>query len=248
MSWPALPAFWKCGSMIPRSRGTVRPALTVLSISETIKSTAESFGVPGYLIDDYYVADDQGALNNTRLGPCRIMSGPPTGDAFLDGGWVRNTGASDSFCVSEFVNSLHGAPDYDFTYLDGTASCADLFNVATMACVGRILGVGLNGVFRGAPPASTALLCKPIPAMGAAISIGGGSPPGNGTDWEVLQGISETDLATGGNNWTDGDIGRAWWGAGLSSGSAHFTQLYLEKLVSLRAVSFDCGNLGSYAV
>ena len=67
-------------------------------------------------------------------------------------------------------------------------------------------------------------------------------------NWACLQAIVETDLAAGSGNWTDGDIGRAWWGAGLTSGSANFTQIYLEKLVSLRTVPFNCGNLGSYVV
>jgi hypothetical protein len=208
----------------------------------------ESGGTPGYYWDDYYLTDGQGVLNNTRLGPCRVMSSPPIGDAFTSF-WTRNTGTTDFGCVDEYPPGAgHGVPDFDVTYLNGTASCSDLFNFATPACVGRVLGVAVNAVLKGLPPASVALLCKPIPSAGSAITLASLSPPGNGTDWACLQAITESDLATGANNWTDGDIGRAWWGAGLSSGSAHFTQIYLEKLVSLRSVSFDCGALGSYAV
>lgn len=207
----------------------------------------EAFGTAGYNIDDYYIVDGTGLHNNTRLGPCRVMSEPPIGDAFLES-FTRNTGSTDFGCVDEFASGVHGAPDYLVTYLAGTASCADLFNVATMACVGLVLGVAVNATFRGPPPASVALLCQPIGAAGSTVTLASLSPPGNGTDWACLQGISETNLATGGNNWTDGDIGRAWWGAGLTAGDGKWTQLYIEKLVSLRAVKFDCGNLSSYAV
>lgn len=208
----------------------------------------ESLGTAGYFLDDYYVADGQGTTNNTHLGPCRVMSGQPTGDAYTSGGWVRNTGSTDFGCVDEFASGVNGAPDFLFTYLAGTASCSDLYNIATPACVGLILGVAVNAALQGYPPASVALLCKPLPAPGAAITLASLSPPGNGTDWANLQAISETDLVTGSGNWTDGDIGRAWWGAGLSNGAANFTQFYLEKLVSLRAVSYGCGGLGSYVV
>lgn len=206
-------------------------------------------GNPGYQIDDYYVCDGSGAVNNTRLGPCRVMSESVTGDGYVSGGWVRNTGATDFSCVDEYPPGTgHGTPDWLFTYLAGTASCSDLFTVDSPQCVGRILGVALNVTVQGFPPASVAVECQPLGAAGAAVTLASLSPPANGSDWACLQGIAEQDLATGGINWTDGDIGRAWWGAGLSSGSANLTQVYLEKLVSLRAVSFDCGQLGSYAV
>jgi hypothetical protein len=209
----------------------------------------ESLGTAGYYIDDYYIADGTGALNNTRLGPCRIMSETVIGDASLSGGWVRNGGATDTDRVNEYPpGSGHGVPDWLFSYLAGTASCSDLFNVASPQCVGRILGVAVNATCQGFPPASVALLCQPIGAAGSAVTLASLSPPAGGSDWACLQGIAEQDLATGASFWTDGDIGRAWWGAGLSSGAANMTQIYLEKLVSLRAVSFDCGVLNSYAV
>lgn len=203
----------------------------------------ENFGSIGIILDDYVQSDGSGALNNTRLGPLEIVTIYPSGNGFTSG-WTSANGHADYTNVNQVVN----APDSDLLYISGTDSASDLFMVATPACIGLILGIGFNGLARGVSSlASMDLACAPEAGLLPTVQLGNFAVVSAPTLYTVYQAISETNLATGQNNWTDGDIGRAWWGPELSANSCRVGQINLEKVVSLRAVPFDCGQgAGSY--
>jgi hypothetical protein len=46
--------------------------------------------------------------------------------------------------------------------------------------------------------------------------------------------------------WTDGDIEKALWGLSSGAGKSRVTMLWIEKLVSLRNVPYQCGQISSY--
>jgi hypothetical protein len=75
--------------------------------------------------------------------------------------------------------------------------------------------------------------------VGSAVAI-----PAAYGDLSVVQAISEL-FPPDNSVWRDGDIGSALWGmrAGFNNKA---TQLFVEKVTSLRPATFDCGS-GSYS-
>jgi len=204
----------------------------------------ESLGSSGIIVDDLYVADGSGGHNNARLGPCRVMTLPPSSDRVL-AGWTPNIIGPDFQMLYEFPggNFHAGIPDQDTTYLSGSAGASDLYGFAAFSCVGLVLGVAVNAVAKGASPVALALECSPDPGNVPVQTVASVAPPASGAVYAALQAITETDLFSGAVNWTDGDVAHAEWGIGLTSGTnVHVTQFTLEKLVTLRNVPFSCGG------
>lgn len=186
--------------------------------------------------DHYYVCDNQGTVNNTRLGPIRIVSTIPASDSVV--GLTRNTGGSDAACVNELRWSPGtfplGAPDGDQTYLTGL-NTFDLWTLSPFSCIGKILAVALNADFKALTTDQLAFLFK---TGSVQTTIASKSPVANNV-YEVLQAIQETSLVNPGV-WTDGDINSNLWG--LSPSSGRISQFVIEKVLTLRNVPYTCGS------
>lgn len=187
--------------------------------------------------DHYVVSDNQGAFNNTRLGPVRIISTVAAADSVV--GLTRNTGSSDAACVNELrwppgVFPL-GSPDGDQTYLTG-ASTFDLWTVYPYDCIAKILAVAVNVDFKGLTADTLAFLFK---VAGVTTTIGTKSPAVNNV-YEVLQAIQQDSLVNPGVVWVDGEINSNLWG--LSPSGGRISQFVIEKIVTLRPVPYTCGT------
>lgn len=185
-------------------------------------------------IDDHYAAD-------VRLGPCRVT------------GFAPNFGSTHQWSplvapnlsqVQEFGNRPGlNTPDDDQSYVEAAAAVlTDYYGFAAPACYGRILALALNadGSAQAGSPSINYLLKL------AGVQYNAGSSGSYTGSYGIQQGISELNPATG-TSWTDADIAGGLFGfqsGGL--GDLRITQFMLEKLVSLRAVPFSCGQ-GSYS-
>lgn len=199
----------------------------------------ESFGLQGIEWCDVVVSDDQGAVNNQRLGPCNVVCDFPIADA-TPPQWTRNTGTSDASVVNEQNGAVHGAPNFNFNYIDGPDGAVDLFTVATPRCFGRNLAVAVNAcTINGV----ITMVCRPAPSSTTVDNVGTSVSPGGA--YFTLQQIQELSFLSG-TYWTDREIGQAWWGARALSGP-RITQFFLEKVTSLRPDPFNCGG-GSYVI
>jgi hypothetical protein len=94
-------------------------------------------------------------------------------------------------------------------------------------------------------PGSIDLVCRPLRQVALQVDLGAGIVlPINYGEQSVVQAISQRfppDNAL----WRDGDIGKSLWGM-RAQASDKVTQLFVEKITSLRAGGFDCGS-GSYS-
>lgn len=199
----------------------------------------ESFGLQGIEWCDVVVSDDLGTVNNQRLGPCQVVCDFPIADATVPQ-WIRNTDTSDANCVNEQNGALHGAPNFNFNYIDGPDGAIDLFTVATPRCFGRNLAVAANAC---AVNGDVLMICRPAPSSTMLHPVGGSVSPGPA--YFTLQQIQELSYLSG-TYWTDREIGQAWWGMESIAGP-RVTQFFLEKVTSLRPVPFSCGG-GSYVI
>lgn len=198
-----------------------------------------SLGLQGVQWCDLVISDDQGTRNTARLGPCNTVCGFPVADALSQ--WFRNLEASDAAAVNEQNGALHGAPNFNYNYIDGGAGLVDLFTFAKPRCFGLNLAVAANAC---AVNGTLELVVRPRPSSLAINTIGSSMSPG--ASYATLQAISEASPVSG-TNWTDSDIGAAWWGVRGVSATPRVTQHFLEKVTSLRPVPFTCGG-GDYVV
>lgn len=187
--------------------------------------------------DHYYICDNQGSFNNTRLGPIRIQSTIMAEDIVV--GLTRNTGASDASCINELlwppgVFPL-GSPDGDQTYLTGS-STFDLWRASPFDCIAKILAVALNADFKGLTTDQLAFLFK----VGAVQTTIGSKSPTTNNVYEVLQVIQEDSLVNPGVVWVDGEINSNYWG--LSPSAGRISQFVIEKVLTLRSVPYTCGT------
>lgn len=191
-------------------------------------------------VDHYYVCDDQGTFNNTRLGPIRIQSTIMASDFVV--GLTRNTGLSDASCINELrwppgVFPL-GSPDGDQTYLTGL-NTFDLWVPSPFQCIAKILAVALNADFKALTTDQLAFLFK---TGTVPTTIGSKSPTVNNA-YQVLQQIQEDSLVNPGLVWVDGEINNNYWG--LSPSDGHISQFVIEKILTLRNVPFTCGTVSA---
>lgn len=192
----------------------------------------------GYRIDDYYIGDNTGPVNNTRLGPIQIVSSIPAADVITN--LTRNAGSTDAGCVSELPwspgVSTFGAPDGDNTYLSPPLGNEfDLWTISPFTCIAKILGLALNANWKALTSDQIDFLHK---SGAIQTTIASKSPAANNT-YEVLQAIQELSINTG-LTWVDGELNDDYWGAALSAG--HLTQFVLEKILTLRSVAYTCGS------
>ena len=84
-------------------------------------------GVHSNYIDDLWICNDQGTINNTYLGDMLAKFTNPTSDDSVQ--WTKNTGADNHSAVDDPV----GSPDGDTTYIaDGTSGHKDVYGYSTL--------------------------------------------------------------------------------------------------------------------
>ena len=189
----------------------------------------QKFASEDFQLDDHYAAD-------TRLGPCRVTGLPPAYGSTHQWSPLSGTNLSQ---VSEFGNRVSSTPDDDVTFVSSSsAGDQDLFGWRTPACYGRILAlaVDVSGRALSGSPAVNPL----FRVAGNTYALGFGAV--YGASYAIQQAISPLNPATNAT-WTDEAIGGGLFGYQMAgSGTGRVTQVFIEKLVTLRNVSFDCGG------
>ena len=214
------------------------------------------FGNPAPNVDNIVIWDGQGSTGNTFLGPCRITTIWPASDQSL-GTWA-STEPTGYQAVRDLLTDPNGAPDLNSSYIAPSALGDAFFGVGSSPCFGRNLAVAVNLVARptsGSPTLQALVKTNAVYALGSAQTLvtNPGSTPTTQAqhDWPVGFALYQTIVVNNPETsdvWTDAQIQSAAWGcrAGVSI-SQRVTQLYLEKLTTLRAVPYTCGG-GSYVV
>lgn len=194
----------------------------------------------GLCYANVYFADGQGPLPwSSRLGPIRITTQSPNADA--GGVWniTPNTILNRYQAVADlFPSDSNGSPDFDNSYVNPLtlSNNNQWFTFGGAPCYGLVLGVMVNLVFRGASGSTTcdALLLQQT----NQLKIGTVTVNGPYQTKQLFQGLS---LATG-LYFTDAEIRGALWGVSTGSPGLMLTQMFLEKIVSLRNSPYSCGQ------
>lgn len=212
----------------------------------------ESFNQSGINFDDMVFGDESGTDPNfaTRIGPVKIKPWFMEKDDQVN--WTRNTGTTNSAAVAERYPTVP-APDGEASYVKATSGgLIDLYDINQLRmCDGRILaltanlnayspsgmdGGGLNVIARIDPTQNVNTTIGRLLSLTAA--------------YKTYQSIVTASPKTH-TYWTDGEIEDALWGLNSTFGSSRVSAFWIEKIVSLRVLSFDCsGGAGanSYAV
>ena len=95
-------------------------------------------------IDDLYICDDTGSVNNDFLGPTRIHTISPDGDDTTNA-----TTATPS--ANHFENVDEAVIDYDTSYNDGTTGQRELYDYEAVAELSPIAAIQMHNVVKGAP-------------------------------------------------------------------------------------------------
>lgn len=222
---------------------------------------------PGNRYDNYVTFDDSssdGFNDIDALGAVCITTLFPLSDTGIS--WNPVPGPGRSAMVRDLPGiDANGSPDGDASYLIPTISGANVrftmsttFGTRTSPCFGRILAVAMSACAKPLvsgeflklttrPRVSTFTLgTVAVNFVGATYS---GDP--NFVDYATYQAILTSSPETG-QAWSDAELAGADWGIqladdpGTTQPGQRVTQLYLEKVVSLEARSYDCGG-GSYA-
>ncbi len=112
-----------------------------------------SFGVTAFQVDDVYVCDDQGSVNNDYLGDIRVATLFPNGDDTQ--AWTTSSGSDHYSLVNE------NPADGDATYVEtSTTNAFDIFDYDNFADTGTIHGVQVNSIMKGTGPATVKNVVK----------------------------------------------------------------------------------------
>lgn len=194
-----------------------------------------SFTFESHQIDDHYCTDGE------RLGPCRVTGFAPNFQSTHQWAPLNDTNLSQ---VQEFGNRAgKNTPDDNTSYVwANAAGTKDLYGFAAPACYGRILAIALNAdgsAIAGSPSVNFVVkVASTEYAAGFSDAYIGG--------YTIRQGLSLLNPSTA-TYWSDAEITGALFGFTFAgSGELRITQWMLEKLVSLRAVPYNCGQ-GSYS-
>jgi hypothetical protein len=96
-------------------------------------------GTSGAYLDDLYILNNDGSVNNTYLGEVVINRLAQTGDSSV--AFTRNTGATNY----EAIDDMLGAPDDATTYVYATTSgTKDEYTLSNTASANTIYGVKVN--------------------------------------------------------------------------------------------------------
>jgi hypothetical protein len=154
-------------------------------------------------LDDYYICDSTGSLNNDFLGPCRVVAINPSADDAVNWSTVYPA-LSDHYADVD-----DGATcDDDTTYVeDNTTGHRDLFDYANATIVTSIYGLSINTTCRVTDANSVDL--KTVVVSGANESTT--TDAISSTDYLTKSVISETDPNTS-SAWDVSNINSAFFG------------------------------------
>jgi len=201
----------------------------------------QSFGTQGWAMDDLYIADE-------RLGRCRVNTNLPIGDV-SGSGWTPTPSGILYSAIDDrqFTGSIV-SPDSDITRIDATGpDLTSLHNFAEFSCYGRVLAAAINATAK--KPSLSAptikLVSRPDPT---SLSVTELDEYLLTTSYATYQSVVNLSPLTGGY-WSDRELKDAIWGVRSGgSGANRVTAMFLEKLVSLEGLSYDCGaGSNSYA-
>jgi hypothetical protein len=206
--------------------------------------TVPGFGDGGAAFANVYILDGQGVAPwNDRLGPVRVSTISPSADA--SGRWAitPTSNASAYLSVNDLLNGTpggdpNGSPDGDNSFLTPNAfGSAEFFQFIGSPCYGLILGVMATYCFRGT--SGTAGLQAMLLQSSSVYNLGVLNVSGSYKTAQQFVGLSKTT----GNYFNDAELSSSYWGALTNSSlDLRLTQLYLEKIVSLRNVTYGCGG------
>lgn len=210
----------------------------------------EALGARGINLDDYYILDTvAGDGMVDRLGPVRVTGLQVTADA-SKGNWTPSTGTTLTPVEADVPVPGGQSPDGDLTYMSpGSAADVALFNLFTSPCFGRVLAVVLNACGRkvtGSPTFDAVVRSRTGLHQIGSTQLAFATPghyfnlPATMDDYFTYQKIMALSPDSG-TYWTDREITTDAWGV-RSTGSQRMTQIYLEKLTTLAAVPYDCGQ------
>lgn len=102
----------------------------------TFTGTTNTGNTVSTYVDDLYVCNSTGSVNNTYLGEMRAEIITPTSDSSV--AWTHNTGTSNWSAVDDAI----GAPDDDTTYVSSSTSAArDEYGLSDLTVVATVAGV-----------------------------------------------------------------------------------------------------------
>jgi len=161
-------------------------------------------GSSSFFLDDIYILNEQGSVNNDRLGVCYVTSISPTG-AGSSTQWTPSTG-SNWDCVNDPTSTTH-ASDYV------TAAADDLLDLYTVSDVTLAATEQIKGVLFDAYAQKSDIGAREI---AIACKSGGTTDVGADQALEPLSyrhrfGLWETDPATGAL-WTQSGLNGAEFG------------------------------------
>ena len=199
-------------------------------------------GTPYFLAGDLYILDPRTGFYTDRLGPVRIDAWAVTGDVLKH--WATSGPIQHYACIDDA--NPGSAPDGDSTFIQAVGGAVDTYSITKQnGCRGRILALLLNVIAKGAIGGDLQTVWSPDPTSNAYVGIGAYNTPT--AAYQFLQDIIVKNPNTN-TYWTDGDIESALWGLSSLVGQTRVTMFWVEKVQSLRKVSYECGSLGSYAV
>ncbi len=146
--------------------------------------------LPACTLDDVYIADGTGALNNDLIGPCRSVMYSPDGDYSVNWATIFPANGDHYPKVDDGVIA-----DDDTTYVeDNTTGNRDLFDYTSVTVLTSILGIAINTTCRVTDVNSVDL--KVVIESQGTTDVGAATTVSS-TDYITLSEISETDPSNG---------------------------------------------------
>ncbi len=156
-----------------------------------------------HFIDDFYLCDGSGTVNNDLLGPCKVAPLRPEADVTGEKDWILSSG-TDHYAL---VDEIEANEDTDYVESD-TVDDQDLWEYEdTPTEIGTIHGIQICTDCR---ITDAEVFDLKIPAkLGATTSEGSGQRIGSTQYLSALR-VMETDPDT--NPWTDDNLDDAQFG------------------------------------
>jgi hypothetical protein len=190
------------GSVQIKVDGVTKLTLTGVNTSNTGGDTVYNWfntdATSQYRIDDMYLCDSSGSVNNNFLGPQTVIGLLPAGDT-ASADWTPLSGTDHYQQVNE------AAADGDAGYVeDGTSGHMDLFRYHQLSALDAIAGIQINTICRQTD--ATPLALK-TPVKSGGITSEEASQSIGGTSYGCRTRVLEIDPGTS----------AAWTQAGLNA-------------------------------
>lgn len=155
--------------------------------SGTTADAVEIYGCK-FKIDDFYILDSAGSVNNDFLGPNTVIKTLyPDGDNSV--AWTRSTGSTNYSLVDD--TGANGDTDYVET---NTATQKDLYDIGAISGVASVKGIQVRAISRVTGSMSHGL---EIPVKSGATESAGSSTTIVSNTYASASRILETDPASG---------------------------------------------------